>query len=174
VGNAVRTGLRYAVENEFERALVVDADGQHDPSGIQALLRELDAGSDVVVGSRFAAESGTYEVGRVRRLAMRSLGFVVHQRTGRRFGDVTSGYRAFNARAIGILARRQPSEYLADTVGSLLIAHGEGLQIEEVAVTMRPRWAGKPSARHVHLARSYVRLLWKVVRGVYGPERRRR
>jgi len=109
-------------------------------------------------------------VGLVRRLAMRSLAFVVRRVTSRSFTDVTSGYRGFDARAIEILARRYPSEYLADTVGALLVAAGEGLRIEEVAVSMRPRAAGKPSARHVHLVRNYFRLLWNIRRGKFGPD----
>jgi len=173
VGNAVRTGLGYAEEHGYARAVVVDADGQHDPSGITALLEELDAGYDIVVGSRFAAESSSYDVGWIRRLAMRSLAHVVRRVTGRSFSDVTSGYRAFDALAIEVMARRHPAEYLADTVGSLLVAYGEGLRIEEIAVRMRPRAAGKPSARHVHLVRSYVRLLWNVRRRAYDPEPQR-
>src|SRR5437868_1227191 len=34
VGGAVRLGLRYAAEHGYDRAVVTDADGQHDPSGI--------------------------------------------------------------------------------------------------------------------------------------------
>jgi hypothetical protein len=126
----------------------------------------------MVLGSRFASGSGTYSVGWIRQVAMRSLAVVVRLVTGRAFTDVTSGYRAFDTRAIKVLARRQPAEYLADTVGSLLVACDEGLRVEEVPVTMRPRAAGKPSARHVHLVRNYARLLWNIARGTYGTPRR--
>ena len=51
VGGAVRAGLRYAVEHHYERAVVVDADGQHPPAAIEALLAALDGGADLAIGS---------------------------------------------------------------------------------------------------------------------------
>lgn len=159
VGGAVRTGLRYADEAGFDRAVVVDADGQHDASGIAALLDALDAGADLVVGSRFAGGSSEYQVGRTRRIAMRLLALLVQRVTGQAFTDVTSGYRAFNRHAIQILAREFPSEYLADTVEVLLISHTHGLVIDEVPVRMRVRAAGRPSSRNLRQPLNYLRLV---------------
>ena len=51
VGAAVRTGLRYAVDNGYQRVVVVDADGQHDPATIASMLGALDDGADMVIGS---------------------------------------------------------------------------------------------------------------------------
>jgi len=47
VGGAVRVGLHYAQRNGYDRAVVIDADGQHDPAGIAALLEALDHGADI-------------------------------------------------------------------------------------------------------------------------------
>ncbi len=58
VGGAVRVGMHYAQRNGYDRAVVIDADGQHDPAGITALLDALDAGADMAVGSRFADSTG--------------------------------------------------------------------------------------------------------------------
>ena len=68
VGAAVRTGLRYAVDQGYQRVVVVDADGQHDPATIGTLLDALDAGADMVIGSRFAGMEGasSFEVSKVR------------------------------------------------------------------------------------------------------------
>src|SRR5918995_1418440 len=91
VGGAVRVGLHYAQRNGYDRAVVIDADGQHDPAGITALLDALDRGADMAVGSRFAAGTTEYPVGRVRRQAMRFLATIVRALTGQRFSDVTPG-----------------------------------------------------------------------------------
>jgi glycosyltransferase involved in cell wall biosynthesis len=171
VGGAVRTGLRFARQQRYDRAVVVDADGQHDPSGISALLERLDAGADLVIGSRFADPTSEYHVGRARRYAMRLLGGVVHRITGQRFTDVTSGYRAFSRPAIQLLAGEYPLEYLADTVEVLLIAHRAGLAIDEVAVTMRVRAGGVPSSRNFRLVVNYLRLLVEIACGGYRHPR---
>jgi glycosyltransferase involved in cell wall biosynthesis len=171
VGGAVRTGLRFAEQQRYDRAVVVDADGQHDPRSIATLLAQLDAGADLVIGSRFAEPTNDYEVGPGRRAAMRLLGRVVHRITGQRFTDVTSGYRAFSRPAIRLLAREYPSEYLADTVEVLLIAHRAGLVLAEVPVAMRARAGGVPSSRNVRLAVNYLRLLVEIACGGYRHPR---
>ena len=93
VGGAVRVGLHYAQRYGYDRAIVIDADGQHDPAGITELLAALDEGADMAVGSRFATGTADYRVGRTRRQAMRFLAYIVRAITGQRFSDVTSGFR---------------------------------------------------------------------------------
>ncbi len=169
VGGAVRVGLHYAQRNGYDRAVVIDADGQHDPAGITALLEALDKGADMAVGSRFARGTDDYPVGRTRRQAMRFLGAIVRALTGQRFSDVTSGFRAFDRPVIELLAREYPVEYLADTVEALLIVRYAGFRVDEVPIRMRPRAAGVPSTRRVNLVINYLRLLI----GILGSASRR-
>jgi glycosyltransferase involved in cell wall biosynthesis len=169
VGGAVRVGLHYAQRNGYDRAVVIDADGQHDPAGITALLEALDRGADMAVGSRFAAGTREYPVGRVRRQAMRFLATIVRALTGQRFSDVTSGFRAFDRPVIELLARDYPVEYLADTVEALLIVRYAGFRVDEVPISMRVRAAGVPSTRRIKLVINYLRLLI----GILGSASRR-
>src|SRR5947209_5151115 len=159
VGGAVRVGLHYAQRNGYDRAVVIDADGQHDPAGITALLEALD----------LAAGTDDYPVGRTRRQAMRFLGAIVRALTGQRFSDVTSGFRAFDRPVIELLAREYPVEYLADTVEALLIVRYAGFRVDEVPISMRPRAAGVPSTRRIKLVINYLRLLI----GILGSASRR-
>jgi glycosyltransferase involved in cell wall biosynthesis len=163
VGGAVRTGLQYADRRGYARAVVVDADGQHDPADATALLEAIDRGADVALGSRFAAGAADYPVGRIRRQAMRLLALIVRVLTGERYSDVTSGFRAFDRPAIELLARQYPVEYLADTVEALLIVRYAGLRVDEIPVTMRPRAAGTASTRSGKLVINYVRLIIGIV-----------
>jgi glycosyltransferase involved in cell wall biosynthesis len=169
VGGAVRVGLHYAQRYAYDRAVVIDADGQHDPAGITALLDALDRGADMAIGSRFAEGTDDYPVGRTRRQAMRFLGAIVRVLTGQRYSDVTSGFRAFDRPVIELLAREYPVEYLADTVEALLIVRYAGFRVDEVPITMRPRAAGVPSTRRFRLVVNYLRLLI----GILGSASRR-
>jgi glycosyltransferase involved in cell wall biosynthesis len=161
VGAAVRTGLRYAVDNGYRRVVVVDADGQHDPATIAGLLGALDDGADMVIGSRFAApeDAANITVGRTRSRAMKSLHRVVRWQTGQSFTDTTSGFRAFDGPVVAMLARDYPVEYLADTVEVLLMVCRAGYKVVEVPVAMRTRAGGQPSTRHLQLAYNYLRLM---------------
>jgi glycosyltransferase involved in cell wall biosynthesis len=49
---ALASGLARAVAEDFEFAITVDGDGQHEPARIESLLRELLDGADLVIGIR--------------------------------------------------------------------------------------------------------------------------
>jgi len=137
----------------------IDADGQHDPHEAARLLEGVRAGSDIVVGSRFASGSGEYQVAFVRRTSMKLLSAVLSRRIGRPITDTTSGFRAFSRSAIELFATQYPSAYLSDTVESLLIAHYNGLSLEEVPVSMHERMGGVASNNWFRSAYHLVRLV---------------
>jgi glycosyltransferase involved in cell wall biosynthesis len=143
VGAAMRSGFQYAKENGFQKVIQFDADLQHQPKYIKEIVSKLNE-LDVVVGSRFAGNSG-YKVSFVRSLAMGLLKDSVARHIGKKMTDVTSGFRGANKKAIEIFADHYPSEYLADTVESLIMAYDKGLTIGEVPVTMQERQGGMPS-----------------------------
>ena len=172
VGGAMRTGFRYALRLGYERAVQLDADGQHDPTDVVRLLAELDAGADLVVGSRFATNDGHYEVGRTRRAAMRLMRRAVKVVSGREFTDPSSGFRAFSRPMLELFAANYSVDYLADTVEALLTAVRSGMRVVEVPVTMRERAGGAPSTRNVKLVYHYLRLLVVVVTSVTRRHRR--
>lgn len=143
VGGAMRTAFLYAQSHGFQAVVQVDADGQHDPQQIPLLVAEL-AQFDVVVGARFAGE-GEYEVHGPRKWAMSILSVSLSKIVHAKLTDTTSGFRAAGPRAIELFARRYPSQYLGDTVESLVLAARSGLTVTQVPVVMRPRQGGTPS-----------------------------
>lgn len=143
VGGAMRTGFRYAREHGFDIVVQVDADGQHDPAAIPALVDAL-VDADLVIGARFAGV-GEYSVRGPRRWAMRLLAGVLSRVTRGRLTDVTSGFKASGPRAVRLFADNFPAEYLGDTIEALVIAARAGLQIRQVPVRMRTRQGGEPS-----------------------------
>ena len=161
VGGALQAGFRYAVQHGYERAIQFDADGQHDPTQIAALLEALDEGADLVVGSRFAAPEADsrYDVGRLRGGAMGLMRLAVRVLSGRTFTDTSSGFRAFSSPLLSFYAAGYPNEYLGDTVEALLLACQAGYRVVEVPVRMRVRGGGRPSTRNIKLAYHYLRAL---------------
>lgn len=143
VGGAMRVGFRYALENGFDNVVQVDSDGQHDPSGVQALVAGL-AHADIVIGARFAGE-GDYVARGPRRWAMVVLSKFLSIATHTRLTDTTSGFRASGPRAVRLFAEHYPAEYLGDTIESLVIAARSHCVIAQVPVSMRSRAGGRPS-----------------------------
>jgi glycosyltransferase involved in cell wall biosynthesis len=157
VGGAMRAGYKYARAGGYDAAVQVDADGQHDATEIETLLAAL-AHADIVIGARFAGR-GDYDTRGARRLAMRLLARSLSRTCGTELTDVTSGFRAINRRAIGLFAAHYPSEYLGDTVESLVMAARAGLRVTQVPVVMRPRLAGTPSQTSLRAALYFGRAL---------------
>ena len=167
VGGAMRTGFTYAQRHGYRRAIQVDADGQHNPREISAVLAGLDR-ADISIGARFA-EVGKYQARGPRRWAMIFLAGVLSRVAKTRLTDVTSGFRAANRRAIDQYVHYYPAEYLGDTVDSLVSALHSGLTVTQVPVAMRPRVYGKPSQNFfgstVYLLRSVFALTLALMRG---------
>jgi len=143
VGGAMRTAFLYAQRHGYAALVQVDADGQHDPADLDALIEGL-AEADVVVGTRFHPKS-MYFVGGPRRWAMVLLSKSLSRMNRGTISDPTSGFRSAGPRAIELFAVDYPAEYLGDTVGSLAIAIRRGLVIRETPVTMYFRQHGRPS-----------------------------
>ena len=68
IGAAVRTGLQYSENNNYDIILKIDADLQHDINDLDAILNPIILGeSDIVFGDRFSG-SINYKMPKIRRL----------------------------------------------------------------------------------------------------------
>lgn len=166
VGGAMRLGYRYAFENDYDIAIQIDADGQHDPRYVPKLIDGLADGA-LVIGARFAGE-GDYAVRGPRKWAMSVLSVVLSRMAKTKLTDTTSGFRACDRDLIRLFAQWYPVEYLGDTVETTVRAIRLGHKVVQVPVAMRPRSAGTPSASPakamLYLGRAMITLLLAVNR----------
>lgn len=86
-GAAVKSAVRRA---RGDIVVMLDADGQHDPTDIPRLLAQLDAGYDLVVGARDASSQANIWRGLGNWMYNRLASWMV----GHKIPDLTSGYRA--------------------------------------------------------------------------------
>ena len=140
-GGAVQTGFRYAVERGYDAGIMMDADGQHDPQSLPGMLRALDEGADVVLGSRFLGRM-EYNAGWARRTGMNVFRSIVRRVTRKPFTDPTSGYQALTREVMAFFAKdNYPTDFPdADT---LIVLHHAGFNVVEVPVTVRARMSGE-------------------------------
>jgi len=134
-GAALQTGYQYALRQGYNFAIQMDADGQHDPSFIPALMKEVQTGmADVAIGSRFLGE-GDYHLSLTRKagvLFFRSLASLL---TRQAVTDPTSGFQALGRRAMEFCAgEAYPSDFPDADV--LVMLHKRGIRFTEVAVRM--------------------------------------
>lgn len=141
-GAALQTGYKYAAEHGYDVVVQLDADGQHDPTYIDALAqRILDGHVDACVGSRFLVGDG-YIPPFSRRVGMVLFGYVASVATRRRVTDPTSGYQALSSRVFRFLRTDLfPADYPDADV--LILLHRAGFRAEEIPVAMRASASGK-------------------------------
>ena len=144
IGAAVQTGFRYALEQDYDVAVRLDGDGQHDARELPKLLAPLERGeADVVTGSRFRDENGGYRPPLGRRLGITWFARLVSLLSRQQVTDTTSGFQALNRPAIALFARDYPSDYPEVEATVLLLKHR--LRLLEVPVEMRERETGSSS-----------------------------
>jgi glycosyltransferase involved in cell wall biosynthesis len=133
-GAALQTGFMYALSKEYDYAVQIDADGQHDPSSIQVLLEPVMKGeSDVAIGTRF--DGGRYSAPAVRRAGMFFFAALTSLLTGTKVSDSTSGYQALNRRIMEFYASDSyPADYPDADV--IIMLNRKGFRFREVPVTM--------------------------------------
>lgn len=133
-GAAVKSLLHMALKAGAEYAVLIDADGQHDPSEIPRLLRPLLEGeADVAVGDRFKGFDTTPFY---RRLGIKAIGLVLRM-LGVKVSDSENGFRAFNRRALEVLTPKLMDTWMGISSEMIYKAKKLGLRVIEVPVTVR-------------------------------------
>lgn len=143
IGGAVQTGYCYARDNDYDVAVQIDGDGQHDVAYLAGMLEMIqNRQADVVIGSRFVEKEGFQSSG-VRRIGIRFLSAIGYVLTGVRVRDMTSGYRVVSRRFIKLFSEDYPSDYPEPE--AMVIAAVHGGRILEFPVMMRERESGQSS-----------------------------
>jgi hypothetical protein len=140
VGGALQTGFRWAIRHGYDIGVQLDADGQHDPGHLDALLAPVLRGDcDVSIGSRYVARTG-YRAPLARRLGIMLFSGVVQLAVGQRIADTTSGYRAYDRAVMEHCQDDFPKDF--PDAPLLIDLARRGFRLVEVPVEMRRREAG--------------------------------
>ena len=143
---ATQAGMRYALRNDHAAIVTMDGDGQHPANRVSALISALhEEKADVVIGACVGRGSPA------RRLAW----WLFKRLTGLRVEDLTSGFRAYNRRAIEVLASPEATLLDYQDIGVLMLLRSAGLHISEIDVPMNTRRTGRSRIFHSWLAIGY-------------------
>ena len=162
VGGAVQTGFKYAARNGYPIAIQFDGDGQHLAAEIPKLLAALQAqGTNMVIGSRFLDSQAGYRSTFLRRIGIRLFQGVNSLLIGQRVTDNTSGFRAYDQRAITFLARHYPVDYPEPE--AVILLGRNGFKIAEVFTLMEARKGGVSSISGVTGAYYMIKVLLAIL-----------
>lgn len=137
LAGAFQTGLKYAYQKDYDYAIQFDADGQHLPEYIEPMIKKMNEGYDMVIGSRFVDKAKPKTL---RMLGSRVISTAIKLTTGRYIADPTSGMRMFNKMLIKEFSENINYEPEPDTVSFLI---KQGVKVAEVPAEMKERVAGE-------------------------------
>jgi len=158
-GDALRTGFTIALARGDDVVVTMDADGQHRPDELPALLRPILAGeADYVQGSRFL---GRYDdAGGSRETGIRLFTRVVNLLSGAGVTDCTNGFRAIRAESLAKL-RLEEDRFSAAEI--IMEAAARGLRMVEVPVHIQRRSHGESKKpRRLGYPLGYLRVVLAV------------
>lgn len=134
-GVALQTGYKYALENDYDVVVQIDADGQHDPKYVGKIVDHLVKNkADVVIGSRFKNRRD-YQTPLLRRAGMLLFNFIVNKTTGWGLTDCTSGYQAISKKVLPFLVSDKfPVDY--PDADLLIMLYFRGYKVTEMPMRM--------------------------------------
>lgn len=95
LGRAYVAGFKWALDNNFEQIIEMDADFSHRPEDLKKIV-ESSAGYDFVIGSRYVAGGGTSNWTAFRKFLSRGGSFYARTILNYPIRDWTGGFNAWN------------------------------------------------------------------------------
>jgi dolichol-phosphate mannosyltransferase len=151
LGSAYRAGFAIGLDKGYDTLVQIDADLSHDPAVLPVLLRELEAGADLAIGSRYVPGGAIPHWPWFRRALSRYGNLYASFALATGTKDATSGYRAYRADTLKAV------DY------STTRAKGYGFQIETAYRVHR--WGGRISEVPIVFTdrvRGYSKMTWKI------------
>lgn len=160
-GGAIKAGARIA---KHDKLILMDADGQHDPSDISRLIHKLDQGFDMVVGARQANSQASLP----RRLGNAFYNRLASLMTGHRIDDLTSGFRAVRTPKFKKFLYLLPNGFSYPTTSTMAFFRS-GFTVAYIPIT-----AGKREGKsHIRFFRDGIRFFIIILRigALFSPMR---
>lgn len=158
-GAALQTGIDFALLQGAETIVTFDADGQHDPADIPAILEPVQSGAaDIALGSRFLGH--TVGMPLSRRIVLKAAVLFTRVVSRIHVTDTHNGFRAFSRAAAQALRIRQ--DRMAHASEILDEIRRLGLRYREVPVTIRYSAATLEKGQSSWNA---VRIVWQFLVG---------
>jgi glycosyltransferase involved in cell wall biosynthesis len=148
-GRALQTGLKYALIQNYDIVVSLDADGQHRPEDVPGLVDALlDSDADMVIGSRYC-DGRPYSGPFSRRLGQILFSYLTRLLIGWRVFDTSSGFKAFRASVCEKIVGKTFWDFHTETIVRLSLM---GFHIREHPIVVRERL-------HGHSMHSYASII---------------
>src|SRR3954447_7914147 len=161
LGAAYLDGFNWGQVRGYDVLVEMDADGSHPPEQLPDLLERIEAGADLVIGSRWVRGGSVVNWPQSRELLSRGGSLYARLALGLQLRDVTAGYRAFRSTALEKLDLDEvTSQGYCFQIDLAARAIRRGLRVDEVPITFVEREHGTSKMNQ----KIVVEALWRVAR----------
>ena len=144
LGSAYLQGFAWGLERGYDVLVEMDADGSHRPEQLPFLLRAVDQGADLAIGSRWVKGGSVVNWPRRRQLLSRAGNLYVAIMLSLHVKDATAGFRAFRRELLERLDLSQvQARGYAFQVDMTLRAHDAGALVFEYPISFVERRLGQ-------------------------------
>lgn len=150
---AVQTGFKLALKEDYDVVIQFDGDGQHSAKYIEPLVKEIENGNSIVIGSRFVDEKKPFTA---RMIGSRFIAGAIKLVTGKTITDPTSGFRAYDRACIKDYALEMNNPPEPDTLVYMLRRQRK---IKEIQVQMSEREFGESYLNLVNTIKYMSRMM---------------
>lgn len=150
---AVQTGFKLAMKENYDVVIQFDGDGQHSAKYIDAMVKKIENGNDIVIGSRFVSEKKPFTA---RMIGSRLIASAIKIVTGKKVMDPTSGFRAYGKACIKDYALDMNNPPEPDT---LVYMYRKNRKIKEIQVQMSEREFGESYLNLVNTIKYMSRMM---------------
>lgn len=155
--SGIQLGMKYAYQNGYDIAIQFDGDGQHQAKYLKKLVKEIENGANIAIGSRFVNKKRPNSM---RMFGSRLLTVAIKLVTGQTIKDPTSGMRAYDKKAIEQFVKNNSLTPEPDTI-VYMIKKGE--KVKEVQVEMKEREFGESYLKPVKAMEYMVNMFFSIL-----------
>ena len=170
-----RMGYAYAMLEGYEGIVGIDGNGKDSVDSIPAFVKELDAGWDLVQGSRYLPGGAAVRTPLLRSVAIKLIHVpMIRLAGGFAYTDTTNAYRGYSRRFL-MDARVNPFREVFMTYELLAYlsvrAPQLGFKTKEIPVTREYPADGTVPTKISHFRGNLLlmQILWKALRGSFNP-----
>lgn len=140
-GAAIRTAFTLALLMDTEYIVTLDGDGQHDPKELPKIIKEMENGGDLVIGSRFL-ERQRQRMPLYRLWGINFFSWLTSFAVKTRITDAMSCYRIYKKKMVRmILPELRENQYYGIELIIKMASHKA--KIKEIPIKSIPRTKGK-------------------------------
>lgn len=130
LGKTFQSAVNFALENQFEYLLTIDADGQFDSGQIHEFIKNIILSkADLVTGSRFLSKSKVSNMPAIRKLGNIIYARIINLICGRKLTDVSCGFRVYSREALFNLNLTGKFTYTHETIITLSMLNKKIVEI---------------------------------------------